>query len=93
MEILQFLISFFVKEYFGDKYAPILETFKNNSFDLKKVLSSLSPEVLTPILKDFLSGAKKESPASYNELSFGIEPIKNIADSEIVFLLNAFLSE
>ncbi len=93
MEILQFLLSFFLKEYGGafNNIVPIIESLRENSFDLKKTLSSLNPEVLEPILKTFASGfggiKNNDGYPKDNRLS----PIINIADKEIVYALNRYL--
>ncbi len=74
-------------------FTKILELFKDNSFDVKKTLSSLTPETVAPLVKEFLSGANKKSPAHSNAQSVGVSPISNVADKDIVYTLNKYLGE
>ncbi len=91
MEILQFLISFFLKEYGGDKILPVFECLKQNSFDLKKTLQNLNPEILAPILQSFMEKRQNNNPRSENG-GFGLEPINSVADKKIVGCLNGYFS-
>ena len=50
MEIIYFLLSFFLSEYEGGKFKPLFDLLKDNSFDLKKTFSSLTPEILAPLI-------------------------------------------
>ena len=93
MEILQFLLSFFLNEYGGGNFKPILELFKENSFDLKKVLQNLKPETVAPIIKDFMSKNNNKSPTDSVGQVYGLNPIVKIADKEIVYTLNNFFYE
>lgn len=92
MEILQFLLSFFLSEYGGGKYAPVFELLKENSFDIGKTLKNLDPKKVAPIVKDIFSSAQKNSPTE-SVGHFGLSPVKNIADKEIVFALNKYLGD
>ena len=89
MEILQFLISFFLNEY-GGKFKPILEELKNNNFDFKKTLSNLNLEVIAPIIKEFMENNIKNRPAENLQSEVGLSPIINVADNEIVQTLNKY---
>lgn len=90
MEILQFLLSFFMEEYGGGKFLPIFNALKENSFDLKKTLKNLTPETAAPFLKDVFSGMKKESPSNGSCAGYGLTPISEVADIEIVKTLNKY---
>lgn len=92
MEILQFLLSFFLSEYGGGKFAPVFELLKENSFDIGKTLKSLDPKTVAPIVKDIFSSAQNKSPTVHVG-SFGLSPVKNIADKEIVYTLNKYLCD
>ena len=93
MEILQFLLSFFLNEYGGGSLKPILELFKENSFDIKRVLQNLKPETVAPIIKDFMSKNNNKSPTETVGHACGLNPIAKIADKEIVYTLNKFFCE
>ena len=95
MEIIKFLLSFFLEEYGGEKLAPVINALKENSFDIKKTLKNLDPEVAAPILKDLLGGGLKEmfngGDKGFNAgKTYGLEPISEIADKEIVYTLNKY---
>lgn len=92
MEILQFLLSFFLEEYGGGKYKGVYEFLKENSFDVKKAFSSLNPEKVAPIIKDFMSVGKQESPFGFTEEANGLNPVKSFADDEIIEVLNDYFS-
>ena len=91
MKILLFLISFFLKEYGGEKILPLFELLKKNSFDLKKSIANLNPEVLLLIANFFIEnfGKKKSSHYDINE-NFGLAPIKNFADKRITSCLSSY---
>ena len=92
MEILQFLMTFFQNNQNLKIIAPIIEILKNNNFDIKKALSSLTPEMIKPIIEQF-SVAINSAPQGFNEKSQGLTPISNIADKDIVYSLNKYLSQ
>ena len=89
MEILQLLLSFLAKEFGGNEFAPLLENLKSGSFDLRSLLQSLTPEMVAPLLKPFLNN--QNSPQSVE--SFGVNPIINFVDRDIVFTLNKYFAD
>ena len=89
MEILQFLLSYFLKDKGFDKLAPLFELFKANSFDLKKVLQNLNPTVLEPLFDMFMNIQKKAPPENGGTYC-GLSPLSNFADKEIVNALNNY---
>ena len=91
MEILQFLTAFFQNNQNLKLIAPIIEILRNNHFDIKKALSSLTPEMIKPIIEQF-SVVMNSAPQGFNERSQGLTPISNIADKDIVYCLNKYLS-
>lgn len=93
MEILQFLISFLSKSQNLQKFAPLIKLFSENSFDINKVLKSLSPDVVKPIIEQFASLMNNKSPTDSVGQSVGLEPISNIADKDIVYALNKHLGQ
>lgn len=92
MQILQFLLSFFLKEYGIENFEPIIKLLGDNSFNIPKTIKSLSPETLAPIIKQFLSSSKNKKPSSNIEKEgFGISPIQGFTDNEILSCLNNYL--
>lgn len=94
MEILQFLLSFFVKEYGGEGLQAILKLLQDNSFDLKKVLSNLNPQSIAPIIGSFMKSNTnfKSSPSNDEEKPCGLTPIERFADKRIVNCLNGYFA-
>lgn len=91
MELLQFLTTFLTNEKNSQVLAPIIDLFVKNSFDIKKVLASLSPEMLKPIVENFMKDFSSQSSPSVTQAE-GLLPISNIADKDIIFLLNKHFS-
>ncbi len=92
MELLQFISSLFSDDKIIKQFLPIIELLKQNSFDIKKVLASIDPEMLKPIVQEFIKNINNR-PASYAERIDGLKPISNIADKDIIFALNKYLAE
>lgn len=88
MEFLRILSSFLLNEY-GKDFAPIIKLLEDNSFDLKKTVKNIKPEMLAPLIRAVMSGIK--TPASPT-VSAGLEPIKNVADEQVVATLNNYFS-
>lgn len=87
MEILQFLLSFFVQEFGGEEIRSVFEDLKENSFDFKSFLNNLTPEKIAPIIKKFTEA--KNPPKGYD----GLIPIADIADRDIIYTLNGYFAE
>ena len=92
MEILQFIISFFIKEYGGENFLPIFNLLKDNGFDLKKSLKCAKPELFAPILQSFISKSAKTNPTHEDCVGYKLNPINNIADKKIVLALNRYFT-
>ena len=92
MEILQFLTQFLANEQNSKILMPIFELLKQNSFDLRKVLSNLNPQVLAPIIKEFMANMNNR-PTDNVGRNNGLVPISNIADKDIIFSLNKYLGQ
>ena len=91
MEILQFLLNFLNNNSNLGVLTPIINLLKENSFDIKRVISNLSPEVIAPIVKEFMN-AQNNRPTESVGRSEGLTPIANVADKDIVYTLNKYLS-
>lgn len=92
MEILQFLLSYFLKDKGFDKLAPLFELFKANSFDLKRIMQNLNPTVLEPLLDLFMNFQNKKAPPENGGTYSGLSPLANFADKEIVNALNNYFA-
>lgn len=91
MEILQLLTSFLSNNQNLKVLAPIIEILRANNFDIKKALSSLTPEMIKPIIEQF--SLMQNSKQSFDGQVQGLTPISNIADKDIVYSLNKYLSQ
>ncbi len=93
MEILQFLISFFLKNGGGEKFAPVFNLLKQNDFDVKKILSNLNFESIAPILQTFNFEQNKNSPEDFTSgENYSLSPISQFCDKEIILCLNNYFS-
>ncbi|MBQ8197420.1 MAG: hypothetical protein IJZ73_05110 [Clostridia bacterium] len=93
MEILQFLISFFLEEYKDSNFAPILCHLKDNGFDLRRAFSSLKPDMVAPVIRAFMQGINKNTPTETVGQDMYDKPILNFADKEIVNNLNRYFNQ
>ena len=94
MEILQFLLSFFIEEYGGEEMQPILEKLKCNSFNIIQTLKSINPTELILIVKTFMGKMQKNNcPVEPTGQFYGVSPINNIANSDILQTLNNYLGK
>ena len=91
MELLQFLLSFFLSQYGGKDFEPIIAALKDGSFDLSKALSSVTPQMIMPLIQSFLSKNKQPQPTDCGE-GCNLKPIADIADREIIYSLNRYFS-
>lgn len=94
MEILQFLLKFFIQNSNTSWLKPIFELFQNNSFNLGETLKNLQPETLEPIIKNFMDNfaTNKNSTDFSVEQDYGLSPIANIGDKQIVYTLNKYFN-
>ena len=90
MEILQFLLSFLSNNQNREVLNNLVSLFQNGSFDLNKILSSITPEMLEPLIKSFMNNEKSPHPNDFGR-GVGLEPIINIADKDIVYSLNKIM--
>ena len=92
MELLQFISSLFSDDKIIKSISPIIVLLRQNSFDIKKVLASIDPEMIRPIIEEFMKNINNR-PAQSAERTNGLKPISNLADKDIIFALNRYLAE
>ena len=90
MEILQLLLSFFLKDANIDKLKPIIELFSNNSFDLASIIKNLNPEIIKTLMELFPTIENPTTDVVGQE--YGLTPIANVGDKEIVYTLNKYFN-
>ena len=93
MDILSVLKNL-LSETDARSFAPVIDLLRKNSFDVKKTIDALTPETLTPILRSFLSSYRETHGKTddFTARPVGVTAIANIADKEIVYCLNRYLS-
>jgi hypothetical protein len=92
MDLLQFLISFFTKELGEEKIAPILNVFKDNSFNFSKLLSPEFIGAIMPLINELFKGQNK-TPTDFSVgEEYKLAPIAKIADKDIIYQLNRYFS-
>lgn len=93
MELLQFLLSFLTNDKNTNFLTPIIELLKNNFSGVFDALKGLDLSSIIPIISQVFSSLNNFSPTNNVGLNQGLTPIANIADKDIVYTLNKFLSE
>lgn len=88
MEILQFIISFLDEE-FNLNLSPLINSVKENGFDIKSIISSLSPETIESILSAVGGFFKNQNPTNSSGDNY-LSPISGIADEFTVSSLNGY---
>lgn len=92
MELLQFLLSFLSNGNNFESFSGLINALKENSFDLNSFLKNIDLKSILPILKDFIFNMQNKNPTEWVGQNEGLTPIANIADKDIVFALNKYLS-
>lgn len=71
---------------------PVINLLRENSFDLKKTVQNLTPEKIAPIIEKFSERTANSAATTFHEKSDGLAPIATVADKEIIYTLNRYLS-
>ena len=90
MEFIKQLISFLINEFGIEKLSGLFNILSENSFDITKILQSITPEQFAPIIQEFMKNSKNNTTNENFEGGYGLTPIANIADKEIVYALNKY---
>lgn len=69
---------------------PVIKALSDNSFDVKKTLSGITPETLMKVFGEFMN-SPPPAPSIGIEKN-GVSPIANIADKDIVYTLNRYIN-
>jgi len=76
----------------------LLKLLSDGSFDVKSLLGKLTPETLSQILSETLK-SRPQSAENGTDENFdlsspqGLSPIANLADKDVVFALNRYMSD
>lgn len=93
MELLQFLISFFSNNSNLEKFSGLINTIKENSFDFNSILKNIDLKTILPFIKEFFDSLQNKNPTESVGSVQGLTPIANIADKDIIFVLNKYLGQ
>ena len=93
MEILQFLLSFFIEEYGAEGLSRLLKSAAENGLDIKSIFPSLNANDISDALNSLFNnnayGNKKDG--RNNTPVYGVTPLKNIADKELLTRLENYV--
>lgn len=95
MDLLQILSSLFGNNKNLSTLIQLFELLRKNNFDIKSALSSLNFSNISdfvPLIKELMFSFNNKSSAECAEQDFGLSPISNIADKEIIYSLNKFFA-
>ena len=92
MEILQFLISYLLENSNNQRFLPIIELLKQNSFDVKKTVRNLNVQTVAPIIRSFLDITNNSNTQQKESEFCGTKPIVDFADQKIILSLNSFFA-
>lgn len=91
MELLQYILNS-VMPGKAEQFAPLLSYAVQNNFNVKSMLENLDVSALAPLVSRFFSSPaenpRQDAPAAASPL----EPIASVADKDIVYCLNRYLS-
>lgn len=90
MDIPEYIFNNFINGDLKEKIAPVMDAISKNGFNLEKILQSVDITTLLPLLGSLFGGATKSAPAAAD--ANPLTPISGIADRDIVFALNRYLS-
>lgn len=90
MEILHFLLSFFLESVGLKDTKPLLDILKENDFDIGKALKNINLDSVAPVIKNlFLENENPTESVGFNEKFL---PISNFADKRILSALQAYFA-
>jgi hypothetical protein len=92
MDILEFLLGNFLDNDKKNTVKSLIEVLKNNSFDLKSILTANNLSAILPLIKDLSFLWEKKNPTESVGQYHNLSPIAPFADREIVYSLNRYLS-
>lgn len=96
MELLRILADFLENNKNMQVWLPVLQLLKDNSFDLRRALASLTPQKLAPIIRAVLASANVNSGQNKKKDDvpfYGTSPIVRIADKDVIYALNHYLGK
>jgi hypothetical protein len=92
MDLLQLITSLFGGNVDFSAFLPLINMLKSGNFDFNSILTLLQNEKILPIIKNFFNSFNNKSPTETVGQISGLSPIASIADKDIVFVLNRYLS-
>lgn len=91
MELLQNLLNFIFNTDQGKKLLPLITALLSGSVSLGDLLGKINLQALLPLINGFFNNAQNKNPtASAVGLGYGLKPVVNVADKDIVYTLNKY---
>ena len=91
MELLQKLAYFLFNTDGGQKLLPILTNLLNGSLNIADILNNINIQNVLPLLSGFFNNGQNKTPSARTDGNYyGLKPVVNLADKEIVYTLNRY---
>ena len=91
MELLQKLAYFLFNTDGGQKLLPILTNLLNGSLNIADILNNINIQTILPLLSGFFNNGQNKNPSARTDGNcYGLKPVVNLADKEIVYTLNRY---
>ncbi|MCQ2387105.1 MAG: hypothetical protein MJ066_01485 [Clostridia bacterium] len=91
MDIYKIISDLLLNEKNKSVITPLFELLKENSFDIKKTISNITPDKILPFVEQIISNGEKNPLSEDSGTFYKLEPINNFADKDIVNTLNNYL--
>ncbi len=92
MDLLQILTNLLNGNNISPAFKEVFSLLQQNSFDIKRTISSLTPKSLIAIFGELMKNAQKNPPNQPVGGNYGLSPIAEIADKDVVYTLNKYFS-
>ncbi len=89
MQFLNTILSLLLNEENKEKLAPIIDVVLKNGFDLPSILKNIDVSTLMPLLQSLF---EEKQPSKPHTQANPLSPISDVADKEIIFALNKYIS-
>lgn len=93
MNLLQIFLSLLKNNKSLEQFLPLLSILQQNNFDLQKTLASIDPKALQPLITSLMNFFENKSPTYSVGQENALSPISDIADKDIIYSLNKYLSQ
>ena len=92
MDLLQLITSLFGGNVDFSAFLPLINILKSGNFNINDLFTLLQNEKVLPLIKNLFSSFNNKSPTTEVGQASPLSPIASIADKDVVFVLNRYLS-